>query len=1147
MIKDRLVVGIRDKALSERLQLDAELTLEKAKTAIRQHEAVQDNRGVAKSTPITLDSLKGRPKHPSSKPPYPRKQALPSQRRDSYKQCTRCGKGSHKRDKCPARDATCHKCHKKGHYSAQCFSKVDTVTTETTHREATYLSSDESFLDTIETEHSTAWMVKLKLGTEILFKLDTGAEATAVSDECYQALGKPHLTHPGKILYGPGRQTLDVVGQLETTLYYKGQSSKQQLFVVRGLNTNLLGLPAIVALNLAARLDATADYTSLIHDSFPSVFEGLGNLGEPYSIKLKPDAKPHALFTARTVPLPLRTKVQSQLAAMEKQGVISPVTQPTPWCAGMVAVPKKSGSVRICVDLKRLNESVLREVYPLPKVDHTLAQLSGATVFSRLDANSGFWQIPLSDDSRLLTTFITPFGRFCYNKLPFGISSAPEHFQMRMSKILSGLQGVVCHMDDVLIFGQDKTEHDNILAAVLTTLQSAGVTLNKDKCLFGQDRLTFLGHVVDRNGISADPEKITALTKMKSPDGVSELRRFLGMANQLGKFSPSLATITQPLRELLSKRNSWCWNTEQEAAFDATKQELVKHTVLALYNPTAPTKVSADASSFGLGAVLLQHDTKQWRPVAFASRSLSEVERRYAQIEKEALATTWACEKFVDYLLGAKFTIETDHKPLVPLLSTTHLNSLPPRVLRFRLRMNRFDYDICHVPGKDLYTADALSRAPTAEPGKNSVAFQSEIEMFVEAVTSAIPASDSRLKEYLEHQKSDPVCSLIRSYCAQGWPVQSKISTNMQPYWEVRSELTVCNDLLLRGSRIVVPVSLQEQTLHKIHHGHQGIQKCRARANSAVWWPRMSEQISNAVSTCPECVRKSNQCREPMIATNLPDYPWQIVGSDLFHHKGTTYLLIVDYFSRYPEIVRLTDTTSKGLISALKPIFARHGVPVVLRSDNGPQYVSREMSEFAISYGFTQVTSSPHYPRSNGLAERTVKTVKAMLEKSSDPYLALLSYRSTELSWCNLSPSQLLMGRKIRSTLPEVPQNLLPQWQYLEAFREADKAHKEKQKQCYDKSHRAHSLPEIPNDEAVWVNTDSQQELGRTVSTSSTPRSYLVEVPSGTVRRNRQHLIPVPQSDNLSQSSESQDFRQSPIQTRSRTGTRIHPPDKLNL
>ena len=182
----------------------------------------------------------------------------------------------------------------------------------------------------------------------------------------------------------------------------------------------------------------------------------------------------------------------------------------------------------------------------------------------------------------------------------------------------------------------------------------------------------------------------------------------------------------------------------------------------------------------------------------------------------------------------------------MPFLSTTHLNSLPPRVLRlFRLRINRFYCTICHVPGKHLYTADTLPQAPTAEPRKNSIAFQNKVEVLVEAVTSTLPASNSRLKEHCEQQKSDPICSFIHSYCTQGWSVQS--------YWEVHSELTVCNDILLRGSRIVVSVALQEQTLNKIHHGHLGIQKCRARASIA---PRMSDQISNVVFNCPECVKK---------------------------------------------------------------------------------------------------------------------------------------------------------------------------------------------------------------------------------------------------------------------------------------------------
>jgi len=233
---------------------------------------------------------------------------------------------------------------------------------------------------------------------------------------------------------------------------------------------NLLGLPAINALQLAVRIDNVngtdplhskpLDPNTDIKEQYPTVFSGLGNLGEEYEIHLKPDAVPRSLSTPRHVPLPLQPKVQEELTRMEALGVISKVDEPTPWCAGMVVVPKKGGAIRICVDLKPLNENVLREVHPLPKVDETLAQLAGAKVFSKLDANSGFWQIPLAKKSHLLTRFITPFGRYCFNKMPFGISSVPEHFQKRMSKILAGLKGVLCLMDDVLVFGKDMKEHD---------------------------------------------------------------------------------------------------------------------------------------------------------------------------------------------------------------------------------------------------------------------------------------------------------------------------------------------------------------------------------------------------------------------------------------------------------------------------------------------------------------------------------------------------------------------------------------------------------------------------------------------------------------------------------------------------------------
>ena len=271
-------------------------------------------------------------------------------------------------------------------------------------------------------------------------------------------------------------------------------------------------------------------------------------------------------------------------------------------------------------------------------------------------------------------------------------------------------------MDDVLVFGANQAEHDQRLISTLERIKAARMTLNKDKYKFGVSAVKFLGHIVDKGGVRADPHKISAIVDLTPPKDLAELRRLMGMVNQLamGKFSCHLADLTPPLHELLSPKKAWLCGPYHENTFVQVKEELAKPIVLALYQPGSKLKLSADASSYGLGAVLLQNTAKTWRPVAYASRVLSETEKRYAQIEKEALAVTWACTKFTDYILGCKFVIESDHKPLIPLLNTKHLDSLPPRILQFRLRLAKFDYIVSHVPGKLLYTADALSRAPVS-------------------------------------------------------------------------------------------------------------------------------------------------------------------------------------------------------------------------------------------------------------------------------------------------------------------------------------------------------------------------------------------------------------------------------------------------
>ena len=851
MLRDHLVVGIQDTALSERLQMDAGLTLEKAKLLIRQHKAVQEHRVILNQTDkqSTVDHIHRKTSCRSSTAT----RCPPTQTKDTQSQqakCKRCRNKPHALSKCPAKEVVCHKCKRKGHYSSQCFSKTVQEVTEQLVEDP-----ETSFLSAIGSVNESSWNITIMInGQPIIFKLDTGAEVTAITESTLAKLDNVQLSPANKSLCGPDRKPLQVMGKLTVTLSSTNHKCNHDVHAIQLLKHNLSGLPAIKELHLLAQVDHMNLSQCQVINQYLS---GLGTFKKEFEITVRSDAKPFAIYTRHKVPLHLRQKVKDELSRMESLGVISKIDTPTQWCAGMVVVPKKDNTVRICVDLKPLNTSVLRETHPLPKVDDTLAQLAGAKIFSKLDANSGFWQIPLAEKSRHLTTFLTPFGRFCFNKMPFGISSAPKHFQKRMNEILDGLPGVVCLIDDILVHGTSQAQHDKHLEAVLKRIQSAGVTLNKQKCEFSRDTIKFLGHVIHPEGIFPDPQKTAAVKNMKQPSNVSELRRFLGMVNQLGKFSPYIAELSQPLRELLSQKNSWIWGSSQTNAFNKIKAELTSSPVLAWYNPAAETKIIADASAYGLGAVLLQKHNDDWKPVAYASRSMTETEARYAQIEKEALATTWACERFTDYILGKQFHIETDHKPLVPLLGTKQLDNLPPRVLGFRLRLMRFDYTISHVPGKLLYTADTLSRSPQ-ECSAEDLQLAELTEEQMSTTTSQLPANKDRLEIYRQAQAKDPVCSQLIAFCQSRWPDKHTLTGELNKYWIARHELTVCDRLLLYGYCIVVPKQLQHETLCKIHQGHQGIERCHLRISTSVWWPGVSSRMQEFIKQCPTCIYEAS-------------------------------------------------------------------------------------------------------------------------------------------------------------------------------------------------------------------------------------------------------------------------------------------------
>ena len=362
-----------------------------------------------------------------------------------------------------------------------------------------------------------------------------------------------------------------------------------------------------------------------------------------------------------------------------------------------------------------------------------------------------------------------------------------------------------------------------------------------------------------------------AVLDMQSPANITELRRFFGMINQMAKFLPNLAAETAPLRSLLSSKNAWLLDTQHETAFVKVKHILCSSTLLTLYDTTRNTKVSADSSSFGLGAVISQEVDGNWQPIAYASRSLSVTEQRYAQVEKEALAAAWACTKFQDFLIGINFTLETDHKPLLALLGTKPLCDLPPRIQRIRMRLMRFAYNVSYTPGKDLFTADTLSRAPSSTPTSHDAEFDEEITSYVNVVLKSLPVTDTRLKQIQSAQAEDEICEQLIHYCGQGWPTAT-VSPLLHPYWCHRDNLTVQDNILMYGARLVIPTAMQREILGCIHESHQGLTKCRQRAAQSVWWPGLSRQLQ-LIENCVVCCEKASAHPEPLMPTEFPTYP----------------------------------------------------------------------------------------------------------------------------------------------------------------------------------------------------------------------------------------------------------------------------------
>ena len=785
------------------------------------------------------------------------------------------------------------------------------------------------------------------------FKIDSGADVCIIGEDILGELGTQLQPTQAKLKGDAG--VLPVKDQFiarVTSETAPNEELRMRMFILKGATDNLLSRAAAKRLNLISRVNMVncdMNQGTGLMETGPAKFKVASKTRDCQ------DFDPYSVNHARRMAIPLLPKVIAELDNMKSED--------TEWCAPIVPVPKAGGKkVRICVDLPRLNRVLVREKYPLPTVDDVLHKLSKSQVFTRLDARSGYWQIPLDEESSLLTIFITPVGRFKFKRLPFGVSCASEIFQWKMTELLRDISGVEIYQDDILAHAASVAEHDVIFNKVMDRLRTAGLKLNSKKCEIRKTQLELLGHHVSGVGIGPHPEKIVVVSDLKAPENVSEVRHIMGMVNYLGRFLQNLAETARPINGLLKKESVWTWGPPQEAAFKNLKDLVTSCPVLAYYDIDKPTILSADASSYGLGTVLMQQHEEGLKPVAYCSRTLNDAERKYAQIEKELLATTWACEKFARYLVGlSHFVVYTDQKPLVPLMNRKDIDQTPVRCQRLLLRLIRFNLTAQYIRGKDMVVVEALSRMPLAERSSTT---DRDVESYVHAMWYNQPFSDKKLESIRKATENDSEIQIVMRYTLEGWPRRrDDVLPEARPYHHVRDEFSVADGLLLRDTRLVIPRESRAEIMDRIHEGHQGVTKCRERACQGVWWPGLSTEISVMVSQCSYCqTSRNSQSHETLMPTVLPERPWQHLGCDLLTLETKEYLVIMDYHSRYIEIAHMPTTKSTAVIAKLKSIFAWWGIPEHFTSDNDPQFTADEFIQFAESYGIHITTSSPGFP-----------------------------------------------------------------------------------------------------------------------------------------------------------------------------------------
>ena len=1120
-LRDQFICGIRNSATRKKL-LNEDRTFQDAlKVAIADEVASKETLEVQNDAKPGDESVHSMGNSRNLLNQQNRKPSLPPFQKSSYS-CYSCGSTEHSRNQCRFRNVVCSRCKRTGHIARVC-KKGNTQNNRVEQRldsDAVFLEEDLFTVFDVNSLFTSEISVPVQIeNEECCMQLDTGCALSLAPMAFYEKFcSHIPLTPTAVKLSTYTGEKIQPLGKINVTVTYAGTEYSLPLLVVPqgcgalfGRNwlrhikldwNKLPGIESQVPCPARARCAEITDNNKTLEgllSQYDELFEPqLGcYTGEPVVLNESTGAKFHK---ARPVPYALQKRVENALLKMEKDGVIERVSSATS-AAPIVTVGKKDGDeVRVCGDFSvTYNSCANVETYPMPKIEDMHSALRGCTVFSVLDLKQAYHQIPVSKDSQKYLTINTHMGLFAFKRLPNGIHSGPAIFQRIMDGLLADIPKAVSRLDDILIAGTDYQDHLNTLSQVLERLLKYGFKLNKAKCKFLQSSVVYLGHLIDSAGLHPTMDKLAAVRDAPPPKDAVALKSFLGLIMFYSRFMPHHSTVLAPLNSLLKKNVPWRWTKTEDNAFMAAKNLLLNSRTLVHYDETLPLVLSCDASSYGAGAVLSHVINGKHQPIAFASCTLTETQRNYSQLEKEAFSIIFGLKRFHQYLCGRSFTILTDHRPLLTLLGPhravpAHTAS---RLQRWALILASYHYKIEYRSTAAHADADSMSRLPLPQrwsPKSENV----ECYFFEASVVTNVTAEMVKKKTQV-----DPILSLVYRYVQNGWP--SIVDASLVPYKNKQDELTIHQGCLLWGTRVVVPSSLRNEVLAELHETHPGMTRMKGLSRSYVWWPKIDSDIEKTVSTCLVCQKiRSEPVQAPVHPWTFPSKPWSRIHIDFAGPiSGTTYLVVVDAYSKFPEVVKMTSTTSTATVNALRDIFSRYGLPEIMVSDNGPQFSASEFQQFCRKNGIMHRTSAAYKPSTNGQAERVVQILKSAIAQARvtkqdvNVVLArsLLVYRNTPHTTTGEAPSVLLMGRKLRTRLdlilPSVEEHVKKQ-QYKVLERNGNRSIRSftKGQNVFVRNYRG---------KEKWIRGEITEVLGL--------RHYMVKVPGGVWKRHIDQLL----------------------------------------